>query len=262
MDRSAVKSGSPDLAALREQALQETARYFSERGGVAPSDDSEEWEEQYRRQFELVRKRHTTAPAAAQSAPPILLSENEQAQWPELSGDPTQLRWAAALRAERMNQIRDKDIRHYLAVAWVSAKGWIEQRDQPLPVFLKRIEAPHAAFRKEAGKRAEAEKERRQADAAATEAIRKTAQKARVTAAGSIELIDVSPRVAALPLRAKLAEIAVEGRRFRVFKTDDAAVLMVIEDGRTGKAEYGIERDEGLVEDLKLLEKLRTLPLA
>jgi hypothetical protein len=262
MDRSAVKSGSQDLAALREQALQETARYFSERGGVAPSDDSEEWEDQYRRQFELVKKRYAAVPAAAQSAPAISLSENEQAQWPELRGDPTQLRWAAALRAERMNQIRDKDIRRYLVVAWTSAKGWIEQRDQPLPVFLKRIEAPYAAFRKEAGKRAEAEKERRQADAAAAEAIRKTAQKAGVTAAGAVELIDVSPRVAALPFRAKLAEVAIEGRRLRVFETDDAAALMVIEDSRTGKVEYGIERDEGLVKDLKLLEKLRSPPQA
>jgi hypothetical protein len=42
-------------------------------------------------------------------------------------------------------------------------------------------------------------------------------------------------------------ETSAGGRSLRVFETGNPAVLMVIENKAKGRAEYAIERDEGLV---------------
>jgi len=55
-----------------------------------------------------------------------------------------------------------------------------------------------------------------------------------------------------LPIKAKLAELAPAERNLRVFETDDPAVLMVLERAGPGRGEYAIERDDGLVADLRL----------
>ena len=75
-----------------------------------------------------------------------------------------------------------------------------------------------------------------------------------------IELIDIADRLPVLPIKAKLAELDTAKRNLRVFETDDPAVLMVLEKAGTGRGEYGIERDEGLVADLRLYA--RALELA
>ena len=45
-----------DIKSIKEQALAETARILHDRLGVVPDPDSEEWEEEYRRQFDLLKK--------------------------------------------------------------------------------------------------------------------------------------------------------------------------------------------------------------
>ena len=49
-----------DLKSVREEAIEATTRAFWDRSGFVPDQDSEEWEEEYRRQFELAKKRHAT----------------------------------------------------------------------------------------------------------------------------------------------------------------------------------------------------------
>jgi hypothetical protein len=60
-------------------------------------------------------------------------------------------------------------------------------------------------------------------------------------------------------MKAKLAELEVDGRNLRVFETADPAVLMVLEKAESERSEYGIERDEGLVADLRLFARGREL---
>ena len=47
-----------DLKLVREEAIEGTTRFFWDNRGFAPSEDSEEWEAEYRRQFELAKARH------------------------------------------------------------------------------------------------------------------------------------------------------------------------------------------------------------
>src|SRR6516165_3885725 len=64
-----------DLKAVREEAIEATTRAFWDKNGFVPDQDSDEWEEEYRRQFEQVKRRHETGrpletrPAPAAVAP-------------------------------------------------------------------------------------------------------------------------------------------------------------------------------------------------
>src|SRR5947199_378696 len=147
-----------DLKAVREEAIEATTRSFWDKSGFVPDEDSEEWEEEYRRQFEQARKRHAAGGA---------------------------------------NQVK--------------------------PVA-----------------------------AAAADELRRQVDEAGITVEGLIELIDIAERLPVLPIKAKLAELAFEARNLRVFETDDPAVLMVLEKAGTSRSDYAIERDEGLVADLRL----------
>src|SRR4051812_7026108 len=49
-ERKLPDSSNKAPLALREEAMEATARHFSEQGGVMPDQDSEEWEAEYRRQ--------------------------------------------------------------------------------------------------------------------------------------------------------------------------------------------------------------------
>jgi hypothetical protein len=121
-----------------------------------------------------------------------------------------------------------------------------------MPSFLRRVESQYAEHRRQSATRATATQAERQITAAAVETVQRRVQAAGITVEGLIELIDVSDRRAVAPLRVKLAELDAGGRSLRVFDTSDAAILMVIENGQAGRTEYAIERDEGLVADLKL----------
>lgn len=248
-----------DLQAVREEAIEATTRAFWDKHGFVPDQDSEEWEEEYRRQFEQVRRRHAAGqaadikPARAVGAPP------EEDGWAVLTGAPTQIRWAAALRADRVAEIKDPGIRRWLATTWTKAKSWIDTRELPTPTFLKRIQPHYAEYRRQADERARALEAERQAEAAAAEALRREIKAAGISVEGLIELIDIAERLPAAPIKAKLAELELNGRSLRVFETADPAVLMVLEKAEGERSEYGIERDEGLVADLKLFARAREL---
>ncbi|MBO0738720.1 MAG: hypothetical protein J2P48_19475 [Alphaproteobacteria bacterium] len=246
-----------DLQAVREAAIEATTRAFWDRNGFVPDQDSEEWEEEYRRQFEQAKKRHAMDQPAAR--PKVLRAPEEESDWVVLTGVPTQIRWAASLRADRLREIRDPGLRRWLATTWGKAKSWIDTRDLPTSTFLQRIEPHYAEFRRQAGERAREVEAERQQKAAAADTLRREIETARITVEGLIELIDIAERLPPLPVKAKLAELAVNGRNLRVFETADPAVLMVLEKAESGRSEYGIERDEGLVGDLKLFSQAAEL---
>ena len=77
-----------------------------------------------------------------------------------------------------------------------------------------------------------------------------------ITPEGLVELVDASERFDLAPLTVKLAEIAVEGRHLRVFETGDPNLLLVKEKKGPLHEDYAIERDEGLVADLKLYAQM------
>lgn len=238
-----------DLKALREEAIEATGRFFAEHRDVVPDQDSEEWEAEYRRQFELAKKRAAAqlrAPARAVPAGPA------EDNLPELRGAPAQQRWAMTVRTARLRAIPNKELRGWLAGAWTSAKDWVDTRDLALPAFLRRVETEYADHRWKADAQARAARAEQQSKAVAAAAAQRRVQAAGITAKGLVELIDVCPRAAAAPIKAKLAELEIEGRSLRVFETANASVLLVIENRKDGRTDYGIERDEGLVRDLKL----------
>jgi hypothetical protein len=251
-----------DPKLVREQAIEGTTRFFWDKQGYVPDQDSEEWETEYRRQFELAKRQPGDAGGRAEASPASVAlppAGPEPTGWAELSGPPTQIRWAAALRADRIAQIRDPGIRDWLATSWTRAKSWIDTRELPPPVFLQRIAPHYAEYRKEADERARVLAGERQAKAAAADRLRHEVEEAGITAAGMIELIDICERLPPVPLGAKLAELADEGRNLRVFDTADPAFLMVLEKDKTGRSDYAIERDEGLVADLDLLMRAMAL---
>lgn len=242
-----------DVKALKEEAVEATARFFLDNRGFLPSEDSEEWEEEYRRQFELAKKRNAMKrPVDATRNPAVVLTDERKTEWPELSGPPAEKRWAVTLRADRLKEIQSDDIRRWLAGTWTSSKDWIGTRDLALPMFLRRADVQYAEHRRQSEEKASALQAERQTKAAAGEAVQREVRAAGITAEGLVELIDVSPRTATAPLKLKLAEVSAGGRGLRVFESDNPAILMVIENGEAGRSEYAIERDEGLVADLKL----------
>ena len=248
-----------DLRAVREEAIEATTRAFWDKNGFVPDQDSDEWEAEYRRQFEQAKRRHATGQAAevepslAVSAPP------EEDGWAVLTGAPTQIRWAAALRADRISDIKDPGIRHWLATTWTKAKSWVDTREMPTPTFLQRIRPHYAEYLRRTDERARALESEKQAKGAAAEALQLEIEAAGITVEGLIELIDIAERLPAAPIKGKLAELEFDGRNLRVFETADPAVLMVLEKAETERCEYGIERDEGLVVDLRLFARAKEL---
>ncbi len=258
-----------DLKLVREAAIEGTSRFFWDKQGFVPDEDSEEWEAEYRRQFELAKQRQTIAiprpDAAVTRAPTPAAPTPDPTGWAELTGPPTQIRWAAALRAERIGEIRDPGIRDWLATTWTKAKSWIDTSGLGTPVFLQRIAPHYAEYRKGADERARVLASERQAKAAAAEQIRREVEEAGISVEGLIELIDICERLPPAPLGAKLAELDGDGRNLRIFETADPALLMVLDKGaageksEAGRSEYAIERDQGLVADLALLMRAMAL---
>jgi hypothetical protein len=248
-----------DLKLVREEAIEATNRAFWDRSGFVPDEDSDEWEDEYRRQFDLAKKRHANdGPAEIRpivaTAPP-----EEEPGWAALTGPPTQIRWAAALRADRMKEIRDPGIREWLATTWTRSKSWIDTSNLETEIFLKRIEPHYVQHRRQADERARLVAAAQQAKAAAADEIRRQMNESAITVEGLIELIDIANRLPVLPIKTKLAELDTAERNLRVFETDDPAVLMVLEKAGTGRSEYGIERDAGLVADLRLYARVLEL---
>lgn len=246
-----------DLQAVREEAIEATTRAFWDKSGFVPDQDSDEWEEEYRRQFEQAKRRHATGQTVAVKPRPAIGAPPDEHDWATLSGAPTQVRWAAALRADRLRDIKDPDLRHWLAATWNKAKSWIDTREMSTPIFLQRIQPHYAEYRRQASEQARAAEMEKQSQAAATEALRREIEEAGITVDGLVELIDIAEQLPGMPIKAKLAELEANGRNLRVFETADPAVLTVLEKTATKRREYGIERDEGLVADLKLFARAR-----
>jgi hypothetical protein len=246
-----------DLNAVREMAIEATARTLFDKNGVAPDEESEEWEAEYRRQFELARKRAAAAPlptARTEAAP-----APDEAGWPEISGAPTQQRWAAQLRADRLKEIRDREIRDWLIATWTKAASWLNTRDLSTPVFLQRVRPHFEDYRRQSAERAAALTAERRAKEDAVAALRREVETAGITTAGLIELIDIAERLPAVAIKDKLAELDADGRNLRIFETADPAMLMVLEKNAEGRADYAIERDDGLVADLRLYSRAAAL---
>jgi hypothetical protein len=244
---------------VREAAIEATNRAFWDKSGFVPDEDSDEWEDEYRRQFDLAKKRHATERPAdtrpiVAAAPP-----DEDPGWAALTGPPTQIRWAAALRADRLKEIRDPGIREWIATTWNKSKSWIDTSTLPTATFLQRIQPHYVQYRRQADERAHLLAAEQQAKAAAADEIRRQIEEAAITVEGLIELIDIADRLPVLPIKTKLAELVTAERNLRVFETDDPAVLMVLEKAGTSRSEYGIERDEGLVADLRLYARVLEL---
>ena len=258
-----------DLKLVREEAIEGTTRFFWDTRGFVPDEDSEEWEAQYRRQFDLAKKRHADgAPAASVSAaagpargaaPAPAAAPPEPDNWAALTGQPTQIRWAVSLRSDRMREIRDPGVREWLATTWTRAKSWVDTQELPTPVFLQRISPHYQEYRKKADEEARIRAQQRNQQEAAADEIRRQVETAGITVEGLIELIDICDRLPAVPIKTKLAELDHEGRNLRVFETDDQALLMVLEKDKAGRSDYAIERDGGLVADLALLMRAMAL---
>ena len=223
-----------DLTQLKEAAIEATARALQDKFGAVPDEDSDEWEGEYRRQFALAKQRYgVTTPTVARATGPAL-------QLPELRGDTQELiHWGEQVRVERLREVTDAARRTWMAKTWVRAKLWVDTREVPIATLLQRTQGQYDDYRRQQ----------------ATEKSAQTAaaqQKAGISEAGLLELVDASDRVKPAALGEKLAELKGVDRHLRVFATSDPKALLVKEKNLKGQHDYCIERDEGLVADLKL----------
>lgn len=240
-----------NLETLRSQVADETARVLLDRHGFVPDQDSDEWEEEYRRQFALVKQRLQASSASSTDARTVASREASDA--PPLHGAPADARWAATLRAARLKELQSTELCRFLTETWIDAKVWLDTREVPAPAFRRRVEAEYETSRRERKRAAAVEEAARRAKAAEDTARAAKLSAAGVSAKSLVDLIDLSPRVKPAPLAEKLADVVLDQRRLRVFATANQGVLLVKESGPDhSRAEYGIERDDGLVADLKL----------
>jgi len=242
-----------DLTQLKEAAIEATARALQEKFGAVPEEDSDEWEDEYRRQFALAKQRHgVTTPTVARATGPAL-------QLPELRGDTHEVvHWGEQVRAERLREVSNPAVRAWMAKTWTRAKVWVDTRDVPIATLLQRTQPQYEAYLRQAAEQQKTRSAATQQKAAAIAAHQAKLQKAGVTEAGLVELIDASERVKPAALTEKLAELAGVDRHLRVFATADPKALLVKEKNLTGQHDYGIERDDGVVADLKLFASAPT----
>ena len=92
-----------DLQRVREEANEATTRTFWDKNGFVPDEDSDEWEEEYRRQFEQAKRRHATGQPAARIKPaPAVTPPPEEEGWAVLTGAPTQILAQDPIVADRL----------------------------------------------------------------------------------------------------------------------------------------------------------------
>lgn len=231
-----------DLETLKTQAADETTRFFYDRDGFSPDPESDEWQDEYRRQFAIIKAGAGVITRSGAGA---------AAKMPELRGGGTQARYAEVLREERLDAIASADLKAWLIQHWTSAKEWLDTKDLAQPAFQRRAEAQFGDYRRKAASETSSQQAKRAAKARADAAILAKIKAAGITPQGLVELVDISNRIKPAPARDKLAELHAGDRRLRVFETTKPDTLLVLESGPE-RLEYGIERDEGLVADLKL----------
>jgi hypothetical protein len=235
-----------DLSQLKEAAIEATARALQQKG-VIPNEESDEWEDEYRRQFALAKQRYGVGtPTVARAVGPVL-------QLPELRGDnPEQIHWGEQVRAERLREVANPAVRAWMAKTWTRAKVWVDTREVPIATLLQRTQSQFEDYRRQQTDLKTAQNAAAQQKAAALAAYQAKLQKAGITEPGLVELVDASERMKPAALTEKLAELKAVDRHLRIFATADPTVLLVKEKNLTGQHDYGIERDDGLVADLKL----------
>src|SRR5438128_105622 len=195
-----------DVNALREAAIEAANRALYEKHGFVPSEDSDEWEEEYRRQFAALKQRYggelqtVQRPAAAALKQPL----------PELSGTPEQLRWAASIRDERLREIPSEAVRAFWAQTWTRAKQWVDTRDVPTQTLLQRLKPQYDEWRQKQAEAAAARKAEAQKKAADAAAYQRRLKEAGITPEGLMELVDASDRFDPAPIGPKLADITAE----------------------------------------------------
>ncbi|HEV2189341.1 MAG TPA: hypothetical protein VGR70_19180, partial [Stellaceae bacterium] len=212
-------------------------------------EESDEWEDEYRRQFALMKQRYAVDTKAI-VRPPV--SGAPALQLPELTGDREQVHWAEQVRSDRMREVTDPARRAWMAKTWTRAKLWVDTRDVPVATLLQRTQAQYDDYRRKTAEQQKAAAAAAQQKAVVLAAHQAKLQKAGITEAGLIELIDASERTKPAPLTDKLAELNGVDRNLRIFATADLKTLLVKEKNLTGQHDYGIERDDGIVADLKL----------
>jgi hypothetical protein len=236
-----------DLSQLKEAAIEATVRALQEKFDVVPDEDSDEWESEYRRQFALAKQRYGVAtPTVARAAGPAL-------QLPELRGDTHELvHWGEQVRVERLREVTDAARRAWMATTWTRAKLWVDTRDVPVATLLQRTQGQYDDYRRQQVVQKQAQNAAAQQKAAQVAAYQEKLRQAGITEAGLVEMIDAAEHVKPAALADKLAELHGPDRHLRVFATSDPAALLVKEKNLKGLHDYYIERDDGLVADLKL----------
>jgi hypothetical protein len=236
-----------DLTQLKEAAIEATARALQDKLGIIPDEDSDEWEDEYRRQFALAKQRYgVTTPTVSRATGPAL-------QLPELRGETQELiHWGEQVRVERLRQVTDAARRAWMAKTWTRAKLWVDTREVPIATLLQRTQGQYDDYRQQQVAQKSTQTEVARQKAAAVAAYQAKLQKAGISEAGLLELVDASDRVKPSALTDKLAELRGTDRHLRIFATSDPKVLLVKEKNLKGQHDYAIERDEGLVADLKL----------
>jgi hypothetical protein len=242
-----AEGGVMDLSQLKEAAIEATTRALQEKFGVVPDEDSDEWEDEYRRQFALAKQRYGVGtPTVARAAGPAV-------ELPALRGDTHELvHWGEQVRAERLREVADAPRRTWMAKTWTRAKVWVDTRDLPIATLLQRTQGQYEDYRRQQTDQQKAQSAAAQQKAAALAAYRAKLQQAGVSEEGLIELIDASERRKPAALVDKLAELSGVDRSLRVYTTADPDALLVKEKNLKGQVDYGIERDEGLIGDLRL----------
>ena len=236
-----------DLTQLKEAAIEATARVLQDKFGAIPDEDSDEWENEYRRQFALAKQRYgVTTPSVARATGPAL-------QLPELRGETQELiHWGEQVRVARLREVTDAARRTWMAKTWVRAKLWVDTREVPIETLLQRTQGQYDDYRRQQTAEKSAQTAAVQQKTAAIAAHQAKLRKAGISEAGLLELVDASDRVKPAALTEKLAELKGVDRHLRVFATSDPKTLLVKEKNLKGQHDYGIERDEDLVADLKL----------
>jgi hypothetical protein len=150
-----------------------------------------------------------------------------------------------------LREIPSEAVRAFWAQTWPRAKQWVDTRDVPTQTLLQRLKPQYDEWRKKQAEAAAARKAETQKKAAEAAAYQRKLKEAGITPEGLTELVDASDRFDPAPIGPKLADITVEDRHLRIFETSDPNLLLVKEKDLRGNHEYAIERDDGLVADLK-----------